>query len=118
MPVLLLLHLAIATSLFGVSFKKSNILLSKQITKQYVLDDMDTTFRIVQAPENTYGYEIVLGNKTLIRQLNIPGRAGTKGFKKRTDAEKIARLILVKLGKGIMPPTINEKDLIKLKINF
>lgn len=116
--VLFLLHSAIVASLFGVPFKKSNIFLSNQITRQYVLDNKDTTFRIVQAPENTYGYEILIGNKTLIRQINIPGRAGTKGFKKRTDAEKVARLILEKLGKGIMPPTIGQKELEKLKISL
>jgi hypothetical protein len=78
----------------------------------------DTTYRILPAPENTYGYEVLIENKVFIYQPNIPGKAGIKGFKKKTDAEKVARLVIKKLSQGIMPPTVEEKELIELKINF
>ena len=117
-PVLLLLHLAIVNSFFELPFKESNIPLSKQLIKENVLNNIDTTFRIIPASENTYGYEILIESKILIRQLNIPGRAGTKGFKKRTDAEKVAQLVLRKLSKGLMPPTIDDKELRELKIKL
>jgi len=49
--VLLLLHSAIVTSLFKIPFKKSNIFIPSQISKEYVLNDTDTIFHIIKAPE-------------------------------------------------------------------
>ena len=78
----------------------------------------DTTYEIIPAAANTYGYKILIKNKTLIKQLTIPGRPGTNGFKRKEDATKVARLVIKKLDKGIMPPTVDEKELIKLKIKL
>jgi hypothetical protein len=83
-----------------------------------IFNNRDTTYHIIAAPSNTYGYEILVKNKTLIKQLSIPGKPGIKGFLKKQDAEKVARLVILKLSKGIMPPTINEKELNKLKIKL
>ncbi|HLF45460.1 MAG TPA: DUF4907 domain-containing protein [Chitinophagaceae bacterium] len=117
-PVLILLHLAIVTSFYELTYKESNSPLQNQEIKGSVFNDIDTIFRIIQALENTYGYEILIGNKILIRQLNIPGRTGITGFQNKSDAEKVVRLVIKKLSQGIMPPTIEEKELIELKIIF
>ncbi len=68
--------------------------------------------------DSTYGYKVLVGNKVLIQQSNIPGIAGTKGFKRKAYAEKTAQLVIKKLSQGIMPPTIDVKELENLKIHF
>jgi hypothetical protein len=78
----------------------------------------DTTYRIIPSEGNTYGYEILVKNKLLIYQTNIPGMPGNKGFVKKSDAEKVARLAIKKMQKGIMPPTIEKRELDSLKIKF
>jgi hypothetical protein len=78
----------------------------------------DTTFRIIRAEANTYGYDIVVKNKILIHQPNIPGRAGNKGFQTKGDAEKVAKLIIKKLQQGIMPPATSTKELDSLKVKY
>jgi len=74
--------------------------------------------KIFSNPDNSYGYDILKENKVLIHQQNIPGQTGLKGFLKRDDAKKVALLVTEKLSQGIMPPTIETKELIQLKIKF
>ena len=78
----------------------------------------DTTFRIIPSEGNTYGYDILVKNKILIHQPNIPGRPGNKGFAVKADAEKVAKLIIKKLQQGIMPPATSTKELDSLKIKY
>jgi hypothetical protein len=82
------------------------------------LVDGDTIYRIIPSADNTYGYEILVNNRLLIRQPTIPGLPGNKGFARKSDAEKVARLVIKKLQKGIMPPTIETKELDNLKIKY
>lgn len=63
----------------------------------------DTSYRIVSSEAGTYGYEILVNNKLLIRQKNVPGLSGNRGFIKKADAATTARLVIQKLQKGIMP---------------
>ncbi len=44
--------------------------------------------------------------------------AGNYGFKKKIDAEKVAKLIIKKLKEGIMPPTIDKSEMDKSKIKY
>jgi hypothetical protein len=78
----------------------------------------DTTFRIIPSEGNTYGYDILVKNKILIHQPNIPGRPGNKGFAVKGDAEKVAMLIIKKLQHGMMPPATSTKELDSLKIKY
>lgn len=63
-------------------------------------------YRIIPGANHTYGYDIFLNGKLKIHQPSVPGLPGTDGFKRKEDAEKVARLVLVKVRKGEMPPTI------------
>lgn len=83
-----------------------------------VSNDSDTTFNIVVSANHTYGYEIFIRNKIVIRQLTIPCKSGIEGFINKLDAEKVARLVIKKLSQGIMPPTVNKQELTRLKIDF
>jgi len=78
----------------------------------------DTTYRIIHTAENRYGYEILIKKSLFIHQPSIPGLAGNKGFMRKSDAEKVAMLVIKKIQKGILPPTITTKELDSMKINF
>ena len=78
----------------------------------------DTTYHIIPSEGNTYGYDIFINNKLLIHQPNIPGMGGNKGFVKKSDAEKVAKLVIAKLEKGMMPPAVEKKELDSLKIKY
>jgi hypothetical protein len=74
----------------------------------------DTTFNIVSSVNKTYGYDVLINNKILIHQTNIPGAPGNEGFKKRTQAVKAAQLVVEKLKQGMMPPTLTPDEVNKI----
>ena len=99
----------------GESAKSSSLV--NALTKDVSSHD-EITFNIVGAANHTYGYEILVKNKILIRQLTIPGRNGIQGFKNKIDAEKVARLVIKKLAQGIMPPTVDTQELDSLHTDY
>ena len=74
------------------------------------------THRIVDAPNGTYGYEILADGKLLVRQTNIPAQPGNTGCATKADAEKLAALVADKVKRGEMPPTVTEEELHHLNI--
>ena len=76
------------------------------------------TYRIIDAPNGTFGYEILSDGKLLVRQTNIPGQPGNTGCSSRTDAEKLAAFVAAKVERGEMPPTVTKEELAGLKINY
>ena len=92
--------------------------LSKKIIAGNKTKDIDTTYRIITKADKTYGYEIVVNHRTLIRQYTIPGQQGMHGFKRKKDAEQVAMLVIKKIKQGIMPPTIRLQELKQLNIIF
>jgi len=76
------------------------------------------TYQIINAPNNTFGYDILDHNRLMIHQPSIPGLPGNKGFEKKADAEKVARLVIDKIGRSIMPPSITQKEIDSLHIKF
>ena len=113
---LLLLIVVLASEIFNTSIQARGIRLEDQFPRKPSFDYADTSYRIISAPDNSYGYEVLIDRKVLIHQPSVPGRAGRMGFKRKVDAEKVAQLVIRKLSQGIMPPTINENELLKLKI--
>ena len=79
-------------------------------------DNQSWSFVVIPSIKQTWGYDIYRNNKILIHQLSIPGVAGNEGFKRKIDAEKVAKLVIEKLKKGEMPPTITSEDLTKLEV--
>ncbi|MEP7109700.1 MAG: DUF4907 domain-containing protein [Ferruginibacter sp.] len=78
----------------------------------------DTTYRIISSSGDTYGYDILVKGRLLVHQPTIPGMPGNKGFARKSDAEKTARLVIKKIQMGIMPPTIERRELDSLRIKF
>ena len=73
-------------------------------------------FKIISSINNTWGYNILKDDKLFIHQTSIPGLSGNEGFKSKLDAEKVARLVIEKLEKGEMPPTVTKEELSKLSV--
>lgn len=74
------------------------------------------TFTIIDAPNGTFGYDILSDGKLLIHQTNVPGQPGTDGCKTKADAEKLAAFVMEKIKKGEMPPTVSSTELQELRI--
>lgn len=69
------------------------------------------SYQIIPAENATFGYEIKQNDRVLIRQATVPGMPGNTGFPTREKAGKAADLVLTKLKKGEMPPTVSETEL-------
>ena len=65
------------------------------------------TYKIIDAPEHTYGYDVFGDRRLMIHQTSVPGLPGNEGFKTKDDATKVALLVIEKIRKGEMPPTIS-----------
>lgn len=75
----------------------------------------NVTYKIINAVNNTYCYDIFADGKLLIHQPSVPGMQGNEGFKTKQSAEKVAQLVVTKIKKGEMPPTISKEEMQKLK---
>jgi hypothetical protein len=71
---------------------------------------------IINAADSTFGYDILMDGKTIIHQPSIPAMPGNKGFRTKADAEKTSELVIGKIRKGEMPPTLTVEELKKLKV--
>ena len=78
--------------------------------------DTAYSYKTVPAVNNTWGYDIFKGGKRIIHQQNMPGISGNEGFESASDAEKVAKLVITKLKKGEMPPSVSKEELINLKV--
>ncbi|MDO9255037.1 MAG: DUF4907 domain-containing protein [Bacteroidales bacterium] len=74
------------------------------------------TFKILPSNNDTWCYDIYRGGEMIIHQVNIPGLPGNDGFKNKSDAEKVARLVIKKLKSGEMPPTVTIDELKNLEV--
>lgn len=74
------------------------------------------TYKVIGAEGETYGYDVFADEKRLIHQPTIPGQPGISGFRKKSDAEKVAKLVIQKIKNRQMPPAITEEELKKLKV--
>jgi hypothetical protein len=73
------------------------------------------SYKIFSAANETWGYDIFSNNKLTIHQQTIPGLPGNDGFKTKEGAQKVAKLVIEKMIKGEMPPTVTEHELKKIK---
>lgn len=74
------------------------------------------TYHIIDAPGGTYGYDILSDGRLLIHQTNLPGRPGNEGCRTREQAGRLAQLVITKIQRGEMPPTITQDELKTLEI--
>lgn len=74
------------------------------------------TTKIIPAANKTFGYEILLNGKTLVRQPSIPAMPGNDGFSTKNKAQKVADFVVKKIRKNEMPPTVTIEDLKKMGV--
>lgn len=74
------------------------------------------SFKIIDGIEHTYGYDIYKNNQKIIHQPSIPCIKGNKGFAKKEDAEKVAKIVIEKIRKGEMPPTLTIQEMKNLEV--
>ena len=74
------------------------------------------SYKIIPAANHTFCYDVLADGKVLIHQPSKPGLPGNEGFKTKADAEKVAKLIITKIKKGEMPPSITTNELKKLNV--
>jgi hypothetical protein len=75
-------------------------------------------YKIIAFANHSFGYDIYSNGKILVHQVSIPGLPGNQGFTRRKDAEKVAALVVKKLEKNIMPPTVTRAEMDELKIKY
>jgi hypothetical protein len=68
------------------------------------------TYKIINAPNKTFGYDIYVDSKMVIHQPHIPAVAGVEGFKSKSHAIKVANLVIQKMQNGAMPPTLTLEE--------
>lgn len=72
--------------------------------------------KVYQTENNQYGYDIYKDSAIVIHQPIIPGVAGNEGFSTEEAAQKVADLMIYKLDKGIMPPSVSIEQLDSLGV--
>ena len=79
-------------------------------------DSTKLTYKIIDAPGHTYCYDIYASGRLMIHQNSIPGLPGNQGFKTKAAAEKVAQLVINKIKKGEMPPTVTLEEMKELGV--
>jgi len=102
--LLLLFFICFSFFVFAQSGAKSNS--SSYSDLKYKLFEVD----------KGWGYDIMEKDNLLIHQPYIPGISGMQTFTSKTDAEKIANFAILKIKKGVFPPTVTKNELDSLKI--
>jgi len=74
------------------------------------------TYKIIDAPNHTFCYDVYADGKLMIHQTSIPAMPGNEGFKTKADAEKVAKLVIAKIKNGEMPPTESIEEMQKLGV--
>ena len=116
MKILFVLVTVIMSMTFNIQTKTIQPQGVSKSEKTTIQKNSGYTHKIIPAANKTWGYDIYKEKHLLIHQPCIPGLPGNEGFKSKTDAEKVARLVIEKIKKGEMPPTITLEELKKLKV--
>lgn len=73
-------------------------------------------YHIIEAPNGTYGYDIFSNGRLFVHQTNLPGQPGIEGCSTREDAEKLATMVIAKIRRGEMPPSVTKAELNSLQL--
>lgn len=76
------------------------------------------SYKIIAGEQHTFGYDILNHGRPLIHQPTVPALAGNKGFATKEDARKVARLVIQKINKNGMPPSVTPEEMAALNIKF
>ena len=89
-------------------------------TPQYPAGDAGKSagysYVIIPSVNKTWGYDILRDKKLFIHQPAIPGQPGNEGFKTKVSADTVAKVVIGKIKKGEMPPSVTMEELKKLNV--
>jgi Domain of unknown function (DUF4907) len=74
------------------------------------------SYKVIDAPNHTYCYDVFADGRLMIHQTSIPALPGNEGLKTPEDATKVALLVIEKIKKGEMPPTISTDEMRNLDV--
>lgn len=66
---------------------------------------------VFRKADGTYGYNILKDSVLLIRQENIPAKAGNAGFGDSGSALHVARFVTARIEAGNFPPTVKPYEI-------
>ncbi len=89
---------------------------AKQFPEASAYANAKLTYEVIAAPKHTYGYDVFADGRLMIHQTSAPALPGNEGFKTKEDAAKVALLVIDKIRKGEMPPTISIDEMKKLNV--
>ena len=73
---------------------------------------------LIHAPEQTYGYLIFINGDLVVEQTSMPGLSGNKGFERQEDAAKVAGLVMEKIRRNDMPPSVTADEMKSLGVKI
>ena len=74
------------------------------------------TYKVINAPKQTYGYDVFADGRLMVHQSSVPAVPRNEGFKTPEDATKVALVVIEKIKKGEMAPTISIDEMKKLNV--
>jgi hypothetical protein len=74
------------------------------------------TYKIIDASKHTFCYDVFADGRLMIHQTSAPALPGNEAFKTKEDATKVALLVIEKIKKSQMPPTISIEEMKKLNV--
>ena len=94
-------------------FLSKNAIITAQIVQEKTisLNSSKIYYKIISSINNTWGYDIFIDNKLKVHQAKIPCLNGNEGFKTKLAAENVAKIIIMKIKKGEMPPEISIEEM-------
>lgn len=90
--------------------------IKKDVQQKNPYANAKITTKIIHSANKTFGYDILLYEKPLVHQPNIPGLPGNDGFATRERAQKVAEFVVKKIRNNEMPPTVTIVDLNNMSV--
>ena len=78
--------------------------------------NINLSYKIIDVFNNTFGYDVSVHDRLMIHQSSVPGLPGNEGFKTKNDAQIVAQLVIEKIKKGEMPPTVSIEEMKTLNV--
>lgn len=105
----LLCFILLQTSITGCKNKKeSNKKDTVAVQNPYA--ESEITIKTFQNKDTTWGYDIYIDGSLYVHQPHKPALPGINGFNNEKSAQKTAELVVSKIRKNTLPPTLSVRE--------
>lgn len=73
--------------------------------------DINYSTVVFRNNDGSFGYDVLQDTQLLIRQITVPAKSGTSGFKDSLKALQVAEFVVSKIKAGVFPPTIQATEI-------